>query len=247
SELKRITAAEEAIRSKTTDLADSTQHLTDAVESLPLLLEEKKRLEMHTRLLQRIMGEVSKRDVPVFFDLEMKVMEGLKINAENVKKEVEAMLKGSGEVLDKLRLVLICCLSLRLDPSEVDSYKAALVSQAHAAGDTAALALIEKSVKAARGVAATQNPASMATAPSPPTSSGGSQQSELLNKFTSKAISSATGLLATASAAVAGMAGHERTWEERRNLSNVRGVKSLVYGCTEMCGSDVLQQLGQLE
>jgi hypothetical protein len=37
------------------------------------------------------------------------------------------------------------------------------------------------------------------------------------------------------------------SWEERRNLSNVRGVKSLVYGCTEMCGSDVLQQLGQLE
>jgi hypothetical protein len=298
-ELKRITSAEEAIRNKTTSLSDDTKHLSDAVSSLPELLEQKKLLETHTHLLQQVMTQVSKRDIPVYFDLELKVMEGLKINAENVKKDVTELLQSSAEntelVKDKLRLVLICCLYLRLDKSEVEIYKATLITQA--SGDAEVIELITKSIDAARALAATREGFTVGSANTPPVSGGlggGSRQSELLNKFTSSAISSATGLLATASAAVAGMAGRERTcraarlvenvvankegldlatfdpssssqfpetpatpvvivfvlggggFEERRNLAKVRGVQSLVYGCTELAGGGLLEQLGSL-
>ena len=179
-ELKRITTAEEAVRSKTNVVADDTKNLSDAVSSLPELLEQKKMLETHTHILQQIMGCLGRRGIPDYLDLELKVMEGLKINADNVKKDVAELLAGAGEVRDKLRLVLICCLYLRLDKSEVEIYKSTLVT---------------KSVDACRGLASTKEGfvESLSSAPTSGGGGGGSRQSELLNKFTAGAISGAAG------------------------------------------------------
>jgi len=192
-ELKRITTAEEAVRSKTNVVADDTKNLSDAVSSLPELLEQKKMLETHTHILQQIMGCVGRRGIPDYLDLELKVMEGLKINADNVKKDVAELLAGAGEVRDKLRLVLICCLYLRLDKSEVEIYKSTLVTQC--GGDPGLIALVTKSVDACRGLASTKEGfvESLSSAPTSGGGGGGSRQSELLNKFTAGAISGAAG------------------------------------------------------
>lgn len=123
AELQDVTAKEQQIRSKAggggnQDAgggggADSSE-LTAAVESLPILLDRKKKLEVHTSILQAAMSEVAARDVPQFFELEISLATGTyKNDGAKAKKDVMELVSDStkGNVNDKVRLVLVYALS----------------------------------------------------------------------------------------------------------------------------------------
>ena len=123
AELQDITAREQAIRSKTSGGAGGagsdaaggdSSDLSAAVESLPALLDRKKKLEVHTSILQAAMNEVAARDVPAFFELETGLAAGAYRNdTAKAKSEVTELVTDStkGNVCDKVRLVLVYALS----------------------------------------------------------------------------------------------------------------------------------------
>ena len=122
AELQDITAKEQAIRSKTSGggggasdpAGGDSSDLSAAVESLPALLDRKKKLEVHTSILQAAMNEVAARDVPAFFELETGLAAGAYRNdTAKAKTEVTELVTDStkGNVCDKVRLVLVYALS----------------------------------------------------------------------------------------------------------------------------------------
>jgi hypothetical protein len=123
AELQDVTAREQQIRSKTvgggnvatvsTGGGDSSE-LATAVESLPVLLDRKKKLEVHTSILQAVMNEVAARDVPQFYELETSLATGnYKNDPSKAKKEVIDLVAdpAKGNVNDKIRLVIVYALS----------------------------------------------------------------------------------------------------------------------------------------
>lgn len=84
------------------------------MESLPILLERKKKLEVHTSILQAAMNEVASRDVPQFYELEISLSTGTyKNDAAKAKKDVMDLVSDStkGNVNDKVRLAIVYALS----------------------------------------------------------------------------------------------------------------------------------------
>jgi len=139
AELQDVTVREQQIRSKTTggkDQSSSSTAPTDgsadlatAVESLPILLERKKKLEVHTSILQAAMNEVAARDVPQFYELEISLATGTyKNDPAKAKKDVmELVCDGSvGNVNDKVRLVIVYALSIKGKGADVDEVTQAM-------------------------------------------------------------------------------------------------------------------------
>lgn len=130
AELQDVTVREQQIRSKTTggkDLVsaatDGPSELATAVESLPILLERKKKLEVHTSILQAAMNEVAARDVPQFYELEISLATGsYKNDPAKAKKDVlELVCDASvGNVNDKVRLVIVYALSTKGKSADID-------------------------------------------------------------------------------------------------------------------------------
>mmetsp|Transcript_42072 Transcript_42072/g.75876 ORF Transcript_42072/g.75876 Transcript_42072/m.75876 type:complete len:706 (-) Transcript_42072:64-2181(-) len=151
AELQDVTAKEQQIRSKTgggkdQDLAavggagaDSAE-LATAVESLPILLERKKKLEVHTSILQAAMNEVAARDVPQFYELEISLATGTyKNDAAKAKKDVMELVSDStkGNVNDKVRLVIVYALSNGVgNSSDIDEVAQAMKESLETKGST---------------------------------------------------------------------------------------------------------------
>eukprot|EP00957_Ditylum_brightwellii_P103483 7885382-Ditylum_brightwellii.AAC.1 len=57
-------------------MESAANELATAVDSLPALLDRKKKLEVHTSILQAVMNEVAARDVPQFYELESSLATG---------------------------------------------------------------------------------------------------------------------------------------------------------------------------
>ena len=57
-------------------LADNTARLTNAVSSLPELLEKKRLIDMHCSLATSVLDCIKLRRLDVFFELEEKIMSG---------------------------------------------------------------------------------------------------------------------------------------------------------------------------
>lgn len=135
AELQDVTSRENAIRSKAGGGDNSgasadglgeggnmANDLATAVDSLPELLEQKKQLEIHTSILQAVMNEVARRDVPQFFELESALATGqYKNDVAKAKKEVLELVTdvSKGNVEDKLRLVICFCLATSAPGAEV--------------------------------------------------------------------------------------------------------------------------------
>ena len=64
----------------------SFQKLTSAVSSLPILLEKKRLIDMHTSLATAILDQIKLRKLDLFFELEEKILS--KQNLDKSLKEV---------------------------------------------------------------------------------------------------------------------------------------------------------------
>lgn len=101
-------------------LSDNTQKLTSAVSSLPLLLEKKRLIDMHTSLATAILDQIKLRKLDLFFELEEKIL-----SKQNLDKSLKEVFddRDAGTPDDKMRLFLIFYIcSHQLPDSEVDDY-----------------------------------------------------------------------------------------------------------------------------
>lgn len=157
AELQEVSAREQQIRSKTggaggTSAAAATvvshgsggggdsNELATAVESLPVLLDRKKKLEVHTSILQAVMNEVAARDVPQFYELETSLATGsYKNDPSSAKKEVIGLVAdpSKGNVNDKVRLVIVYALSNGVgNTSDIDEVAQAMKESLETKGST---------------------------------------------------------------------------------------------------------------
>lgn len=144
-ELQDVTVKEQQIRSKTGGVNESEApnaggDLATAVESLPILLERKKKLEVHTSILQAAMNEVAARDVPQFYELEISLATGTyKNDPSKAKKDVMDLVSDStkGNVDDKVRLVIVYALSNGVgNSSDIDEVAQAMKESLETKGST---------------------------------------------------------------------------------------------------------------
>mmetsp|Transcript_27524 Transcript_27524/g.55034 ORF Transcript_27524/g.55034 Transcript_27524/m.55034 type:complete len:689 (-) Transcript_27524:355-2421(-) len=153
AELQDVTAKEGQIRSKTsgTGGADAaamsgtgggggdSSDLATAVESLPILLDRKKKLEVHTSILQAVMNEVAARDVPQFYELETSLATGAyKNDSAKAKKEVMELATDptKGNVDDKVRLVIVYALSAAGNSADIDEVASEMKNSLETKGST---------------------------------------------------------------------------------------------------------------
>jgi len=157
-EMQEVTAQENAIRSKTSggtagttdDVANTNiinknsdnaaSDLANAVDSLPALIEQKKQLEIHTRILEAVMNEVAARDVPQFYELESALATGqFKNDHAKAKDEVLTLITDAskGNVEDKIRLVLVYCLATTAPSSDVTEVATEMAKTLEMRGSTA--------------------------------------------------------------------------------------------------------------
>jgi hypothetical protein len=225
SELQDVTRREGMIRSKTSSGGGAEGPSTDlatAVESLPALLERKKKLEVHTSILQAVMNEVASRDVPQFYELETSLATGTYKNDEaKAKKDVLELVTDptKGNVNDKIRLVVVYMLSAAAKNADVDEVtsgmKEALDTKGTVVGNDASntegitrgVLTKQDRIRLDNGLRAIEYLKKIRAMQSMPmnviqdddaTSYGGTASSDMLTSFMARATNQATGLLAKA-------------------------------------------------
>lgn len=259
TELQEVTSRENAIRSKATLTPnandpigaapdDAASDLAHAVDSLPKLLEQKKKLEEHTSVLQAIMAQVGSRDVPQFYQLENDLATGqFKTDLAGAKSQVLEVVTdpSKGNVEDKVRLVVVYCLATTApaaDVSEVTQQMAealetkGLVSEGSSAknsgGTHGVLSKVDRS-KLEKGLKAIQylkNLRSMQMIPNiadlgESKVTGSSSNADMLSGFMTRATNQATGLLAAAADKVSSMVGKIHKYRTTRVVENLCEMK----------------------
>lgn len=83
---------------------DNTEKLTNAVNSLPQLMEKKRLIDMHTKIATSILNYIKSRRLDSFFELEEKIMSKLALDRTlgDLLKDPEF-----GTLEDKMRLFII--------------------------------------------------------------------------------------------------------------------------------------------
>ncbi|EDW25373.1 GL26465 [Drosophila persimilis] len=118
---------------------DTTTRLTNAVNSLPQLMEKKRLIDMHTKIATAILNYIKARRLDSYFEIEEKVM-----SKQTLDKPLLELLRDPefGQPEDKLRLYIIYYIcAQQLPESEVERLKEAL----QAAGcDLTALAYVQR-------------------------------------------------------------------------------------------------------
>lgn len=103
---------------------DNTEKLTNAVNSLPQLLEKKRLIDMHTKVATCILNTIKSRRLDSFFEIEEKIMSKLTLDRPliDVLKDSEF-----GQPEDKMRLFIIYYICTPHVPdSEFSKYEAIL-------------------------------------------------------------------------------------------------------------------------
>ena len=232
TELQDVTRREQQIRSKTSGSEDAaaaaaaaggSSDLATAVESLPILLERKKKLEVHTSILQAVMNEVAARDVPQFYELEASLATGTyKNDSSKAKKDVMELVTDptKGNVDDKVRLVIVYVLSAAGKSADIDEVAQAMKESLEMKGSTvnggaaitegsnATLGTLPKEDRARlemglRAIEYLKKLRSMQMIPTDVlqtevSGGAGSAGSDMLSSFMARATNQATGLLAKA-------------------------------------------------
>jgi len=107
-------------------LSDNTSKLTNAVSSLPELLQKKSLIDMHCSLATSILEIIKNRRLDVFFELEEKIMSGAALDKSLLEILTDSE-SGTGD--DKLRLFLIYfLLSPNVTDAELDELTGALLN-----------------------------------------------------------------------------------------------------------------------
>lgn len=222
SELQDVTEREKQIRSKASEEGGSISHqdapssdLATTVESLPLLLERKKKLEVHTSVLQAVMNEVASRDIPQFYELETSLATGsYKSDLGKAKQDVLELITDpcKGNVDDKVRLVIVYMLSPSVKNTDVDEVlhqmKEALETKGSASSIESTRGILTKQDRlrldnGIRAIEYLKKIRSMRMIPmviqaEESSSSSGPASSDMLTSFMARATNQATGLLAKA-------------------------------------------------
>jgi len=100
-------------------LSDNTAKLTTAITDLPMLLEKKRLIDMHTSLATAILDCIKKRKLDVYFELEEKIMSGTVIDKSSI---IEMISDPDGTPTDKLRFFFIYFLTNTLTDVELDQF-----------------------------------------------------------------------------------------------------------------------------
>jgi len=118
---------------------DTTARLTNAVNSLPQLMEKKRLIDMHTKIATAILNFIKARRLDSYFEIEEKVM-----SKQTLDRPLLDLLRDGefGQAEDKLRLYIIYFIcAQQLPESEQERLKEAL----QAAGcDLTALAYVQR-------------------------------------------------------------------------------------------------------
>ncbi|ALC38230.1 Slh [Drosophila busckii] len=118
---------------------DTTARLTNAVNSLPQLMEKKRLIDMHTKIATAILNYIKARRLDSFFELEEKIM-----SKQTLDKPLLDLLRDPefGQAEDKLRLYIIYYIcAQQLPEAELERLREAL----QAAGcDLSALAYVQR-------------------------------------------------------------------------------------------------------
>lgn len=103
---------------------DNTEKLTNAVNSLPQLMEKKRLIDMHTKVATCILNSIKSRRLDSFFEMEEKIMSKLTLDRPliDILKDPEF-----GQPEDKMRLFIIYYICTpNMPESEVSKYEAIL-------------------------------------------------------------------------------------------------------------------------
>jgi len=243
-ELQEVSEREAQVKSKTSSetapapTADPSlpSDLASAVDSLPVLLERKKQLEVHTSILQAVMNQVAERDVPIFYELEHNLASGsYKSDLSKAKIEVTTLIKdpNKGSVNDKIRLIMIYCLNTSAPSSDIDemllTLKQAMLSIAGSDGlsnDTK-----QKLESGFKALAYLKRLRSMQMMPMDNnmevsmSSSTSTNTSDVFSSFMARAQNQATGLLAKATEKVSDMFGKTHKFYATRVVENLCEMK----------------------
>lgn len=272
-EMQEVTGQENAIRSKTkgggagvgddTNAGTSTtdpmhsaaSDLATAVDSLPALIEQKKQLEIHTRILEAVMNEVAARDVPQFYELESALATGqFKNDHAKAKGEVLALVTDAskGNVEDKIRLVLVYCLATTAPSTDVTEVATEMAKALETRGSTTDSsskggdenasnnrgiltkedrAHLEKGLnaieylKSLRSMQMIPNMSESLASPGQDATSTNHRSSDMLTSLMARASNQATGLLAKATERVSTMLGKIHKHRATRVVENLCEMK----------------------
>uniref|UniRef100_A0A7S4K0R1 Uncharacterized protein n=1 Tax=Odontella aurita TaxID=265563 RepID=A0A7S4K0R1_9STRA len=258
AELQNVTVRTQEIKSKASgggggedeasDAADAdpvvsgAADLATAVDSLPALLERKRQLEVHTSILQAVMNEVAKRDVPQFYELESSLATGsYKSDLVKAKRDVLDLVTdpGKGDVEDKVRIVIVYCLATTAKSADVDEVvngmRESLETRGSATGTHAGRGLLDREdrEKLDRGLKAIEylkklRSMNMLTSMSDmvqEADSGSGAGGDMLSGFMARATNQATGLLSAATQKVTSMLGKIHKHHTTRVVENLADMK----------------------
>lgn len=232
-ELQQVTEKEAEVRSKTIGTAgssssatvadESATDLATAVDSLPVLLEKKKQLEIHTSILQAVMNEVAARDIPSLYELQSSLATGsYKNDLKKAHTDVMKMVKdpSKGNISDKVRLICVYALATTCPSSSIDDMVNALkdICEKLPANNSSKQVADQELALGTRAISYIKHLRSMKMIPmmgesafsqesAAPKSGGVVGSTDLLSSFMARAQTQATGLLAKATQQVGSMLG----------------------------------------
>eukprot|EP00568_Trieres_chinensis_P011298 CAMPEP_0183301320 /NCGR_PEP_ID=MMETSP0160_2-20130417/7475_1 /TAXON_ID=2839 ORGANISM="Odontella Sinensis, Strain Grunow 1884" /NCGR_SAMPLE_ID=MMETSP0160_2 /ASSEMBLY_ACC=CAM_ASM_000250 /LENGTH=685 /DNA_ID=CAMNT_0025463915 /DNA_START=32 /DNA_END=2089 /DNA_ORIENTATION=+ len=257
AELQSVTARQREIQSKTAGdggasadgdpMASGVADLSSAVSSLPALMERKKQLEVHTSILQAVMNEVAARDIPQFYELESSLATGsYKNDLAKAKHGVLELVAdpAKGSVEDKVRLVIVYCLTTSAPSSDLDEVangmRETLETRGSATGTQATRGLLsredrERLDRGTRAIKYLQKLRSMnmlATMSDMVQKDSGAAGygrsgagSDMLSNFMARATNQATGLLSATTQKVTSMLGKIHKHHTTRVVENLADMK----------------------
>lgn len=99
---------------------DNTEKLTNAVNSLPQLLEKKRLIDMHTKVATSILNAIKLRRLDSFFEIEEKIMSKSSLDRPliDILNDTEF-----GQPEDKMRLFIIYYICTNVPDSEFSKYE----------------------------------------------------------------------------------------------------------------------------
>lgn len=242
-ELQNVTAREQEIKSKTQSDSSKLNHqtfeLTKAIDSLPQLLEHKKQLEIHTSILQAVMTEVAKRDIPLFYELESALATGqYKNDIGGAKNAVLELIRDptKGNLNDKIRLQAVFSLATSAPAGDIDEISESIMTSMWAVKQTAGNANYDvnsekkKLEHSLRAVLYLKNLRSITSATSFMQETSdvhhtASTSTDMLSNFMARAQNQATGLIAKATDKVSNMLGTVQKHYVTRVVENLCSFK----------------------
>lgn len=238
-ELQNVTAKETQIKSKTLTQENKLDHhtfeLTQAIDSLPLLLEHKKQLEIHTSILQAVMTEVAKRDIPLFYELESALATNqYKNDINGAKNAVLQLIRDptKGNLDDKIRLQAVFALATSAPSNDIDEISDAIMTAMWAVKQNNNIDINAEKKKlehSLRGVQYLKNLRSITSVTSFMQETADVHHTEtstdMLSNFMARAQNQATGLLAKATDKVTKMLGTVQKHYVTRVVENLCAFK----------------------